>query len=1301
MSVLVNPKRLSVFALDVSDTLPLSGLPIYSEVVIRSELGDPLVQTDSGFSDAVFVALRNDTTENVAEPQPKERLTALILEELARQLGPAAHGELGDASAEFIGEVLKAVRTALGGAQLRDIDSKALKRALRKATRDAAQARGMVLQPLPAQLPTSWAYPLGVVATDHVGYASFDLSRLPRDILDAIGAAVEDRRLNPAAALNVGVALYAGGLPSAGFTPIDALAQGRTSTGSILARLELVKADLPDGLVNGGQPAMQNPSLDDWRLSPGSFATNPASFIGADGCESILPANSSLQEFHFYQVVRLTDVSPPVDPITPSQIRLGLVNEYRVAWYPLGHSLGQILYSLPLAPGESVNIAVIDWTRRDEAQRKEHTTVDEQLVHNEHRDRSISETVDAAVREYQHGSTFMGGIAGALGGSTGAVSGGVAGSLGGSTASTSGSRNVTGSTVQQLSDHITQASSASRELQSTVVVQSNQSEKESVQTRTVVNYNHSHALTMLYYEVLRHFRMVTELVRQRPAVLVKVRTDWFDGALALSNVVDRRAVLLQALIDPRYADGFDAADRLVARGGPLTDFVAPLPSPPPSPAPDPNLTPPLFRYFTFEMTTGGFHRAVDDHAAHVDILASLILKGGARVDMVNITGGHVLNNFGAFSQENTNNIFTAIPLGRDTVPWNLITGMILSVVVFPTDGDTAKVSFSHIKVSGIDDGGVPGLTVVDQGYESGHLIITNGNDELNRDTILPTRRPPFTPPPPLFSADDLADRNKVLALVGHLRQHKHFYSRAIVLGQDAFERATELDGIALVDGSTVSELVENRPLEMVGDYLAYPSDHPAWSALIAGSLFANDTPDDSVLDERLITLPSRGVFGEAKLGHCNASEEIDNTRFWDWQQSPIPHMAPEIAPTVPVTPQPVQQGLSPAPFPSSIVNIVSPPAAPDPTGLAGALAVLATPNIFRDLSGQSQVADLLKNLADNAVKVASLTGGGGGGASGASGGTSSGAGSTGSLPARPLGSSATTLGGARAAPNQPSANNRDLQDLGNVLSGAQAKGLITPEAAQGAFTSAASGDPLAETVSNINLVGRWRDLVEFQPPAKLIADLKARSFSVQSVFDGLGDLNTDLYAVRISKPLLAAGTAMTPEAFLEYVRLHINDFVDNSLSTFNPLEPVDAPIWLSANPLGAVIKIDIQGPDNAAVLVSEQDSHHWRFTTVQTPFSLTGTHPVSGNRDFGLKVDTDGWTFYTRGADRATDPAAFLASDILTFPKADQLWRSLQAKMAAYVIANGGAAQIIPPFSVRNPWTAVRTLFNFIRPLTV
>src|SRR5262249_34883814 len=104
--------------------------------------------------------------------------------------------------------------------------------------------------------------------------------------------------------------------------------------------------------------------------------------------------------------------------------------------------------------------------------------------------------------------------------------------------------------------------------------------------------------------------------------------------------------------------------------------------------------------------------------------------------------------------------------------------------------------------------------------------------------------------------------------------------------------------------------------------------------------------------------------------HCNASEEIDDTRFWDWQTSPIPHLAPEIAPVTPVTPQPTQPNLTPTPFPQSLVNIVNPPAAPDPTGLAAALGVLGTPNIFRDMSGRAEVADLLKRLSDNTIGIA-------------------------------------------------------------------------------------------------------------------------------------------------------------------------------------------------------------------------------------------------------------------------------------------------------------------------------------------
>ena len=52
------------------------------------------------------------------------------------------------------------------------------------------------------------------------------------------------------------------------------------------------------------------------------------------------------------------------------------------------------------------------------------------------------------------------------------------------------------------------------------------------------------------------------------------------------------------------------------------------------------------------------------------------------------------------------------------------------------------------------------------------------------------------------------------------------------------------------------------------------------------------------------------------------------------------------------------------------MNIVNPSPAPDPTGLGAALALLGTPNIFRDMSGRQEVADLLKKLSDNTIAIA-------------------------------------------------------------------------------------------------------------------------------------------------------------------------------------------------------------------------------------------------------------------------------------------------------------------------------------------
>jgi len=1062
--------RLAIFALNNVTALPIVHMPVYAEVIAHLESPELAIVGDHSLDDAIVQALRADDKQNVLDVPTRDRLVSAIRQEIARLLGPNAATIL-TTPADFVSKIIERIRKASDSALLRSLDPIALKPALQTAIRAEAKRRSLTLQTIVIPPTKLWSFPLGVLGTDHTGYLSYDLSRLPANVLAKLAAAIDARRLDPAAVLDITISISPAGSSKA----FDALSQNRFSDNAIVARIEMAQPDIPIAVENLGLPAMQDPSLEDWRLSPGSFATNPGSLVGADGCESILPANVALQEYYFYQVLRLTDFDPPVLPQNKDEVKLGIVNEYRVSWNPLGHSLGQILYSMPLAPGESVNLAVVDWTRRDEAQRAERTTVDEQLVHNEHRDRSISEAVNTAVNEYQHGSNFTGGIAGVLGSTvtagigviSGGTSAGIAGSLGGSTASTSGHREVTGNTVQKLSDNITQASSSQRELQSTVVVHSTQSEHEAIETRTIVNYNHSHALTILYYEVLRHFRVVTELTRQRPAVLVRIQTNWFDSPdfpVVYENILSNRTVLASALLDSRFAGAFDAVDR-VSRG-PFKILTDPFPKagdPPP---------PPAFHFFTFNIRTGGFIRDLTEGKQKVDILASLLLEGGGQVGLLNAETSVTtdpINPCGTFRLDFSDNIFTARLNNNDAVPWDSIIGMNIAVAVFPTDETASRVSFTHIKVSGIDQFGVAG-TIVDQSYESGNLVIKSVNEESHRQLILPTLRRIAPLGPPSFSPADQTDRDQCSTLIKHLNTHSVHYSRAIALSRDTYRRMDDLDAIKFQDPSTALDHVENRPLEVIGRYLAYPSSDQVWNKLINSKIKDTIDPDIATFNERLVTLPTRGVFAEAKLGHCNASERIDNTRFWDWQQSPIPHFASDIAPVTPVTPQPQQQNLSPTAFPSSIVNIVNPPAAPDPTGLASALKVLGTPNIFRDLSGSQEVASLLQTLVNDAVAVSK---GGSGPAAGA--GTAkppagptalgSGASSTGTTGGAST-PSATTTKSASATPTNVAAVNDLASGIRNQLPPDQADPLVS-QLYQNAVDSTNAQDQAA--LSNVGL----------------------------------------------------------------------------------------------------------------------------------------------------------------------------------------------------------------------------------------
>ena len=211
--------------------------------------------------------------------------------------------------------------------------------------------------------------------------------------------------------------------------------------------------------------------------------------------------------------------------------------------------LGEIIHSLALAPGESRNVAVLDWFRRQRSSRREDTTADEQLTAEFIQTRALNEVVQTTANEHLEGGTEVdastkttgAGLVGGLGGgkskgASAAVDLGMfglpvkagaaalealAGSIGGSVvysngssqgtlkSETSGERTVAGTLVQNISDATVQNASNVRSVMSTVVVEDEQAGRQRAQTRNVTNYNHSHALTIQYSEVLHSYRVKT------------------------------------------------------------------------------------------------------------------------------------------------------------------------------------------------------------------------------------------------------------------------------------------------------------------------------------------------------------------------------------------------------------------------------------------------------------------------------------------------------------------------------------------------------------------------------------------------------------------------------------------------------------------------------------------------------------------------------------------------------------------------------------------------------------------------
>ncbi|MEW6518368.1 MAG: hypothetical protein AB1461_03040 [Thermodesulfobacteriota bacterium] len=86
-----------------------------------------------------------------------------------------------------------------------------------------------------------------------------------------------------------------------------------------------------------------------------------------------------------------------------SRLATGALLTFSQSWFSQGLTLGSLLHSISLAPGESTRIAVIDWSRRSRAAASEDISESELLANSMSHSRAISEVTNATASEFQSG----------------------------------------------------------------------------------------------------------------------------------------------------------------------------------------------------------------------------------------------------------------------------------------------------------------------------------------------------------------------------------------------------------------------------------------------------------------------------------------------------------------------------------------------------------------------------------------------------------------------------------------------------------------------------------------------------------------------------------------------------------------------------------------------------------------------------------------------------------------------------------------------------------------------------------
>jgi hypothetical protein len=659
-----------------------------------------------------------------------------------------------------------------------------------------------------------------------------------------------------------------------------------------------------------------------------------------------------------------------------TSIAHGHILHFKQEWRADGYSLGELVRSIPLAPGQKKQIAVLEWDRADTAARTEATDVSEAVSATLSRDRDIDEIANVAFSESLRGgsraTTSAGG--GGFGLAIGplVIGGGGGAAKASSNAWSDNSRSLSAQTLNQVRDRVSQGAAAVRNQRSTVVETVGQSERVTATTEVIANYNRCHALTIQYFEVLRHFAVHEKLASVQECLFVPLEMTTFDDA----KVLRWHDMLFNACRDRRLTPGFEAIRRL--------NSTEPLP--------------PNRRYAD---------DPIEEMTGNLRVRISIARPKDPKDATVAVQDtewrffGFVLR----VNPEVLYEVYRRDQVKRDKIFRTEIAPQIaqaflesLRVMLVDRDGREHEAGFNITVASRYAENGVmevelnntgrgPRLTraqiagvSIQTDFElpefsmvivesasasyaterfSGSLFTGSVNDDVVKGD------PAFLSASQLSRAEErnqLAEMRRLRRrLLRHLNDNIEYYHRAIWLGMDANRRYMLLDGFEAPrsDGRSVASVVENRLIAIVGNCLVMPVA-PGFQLdpVLAEALAEEEDPQKALerlynvepAPPRRLSVPTKGVFAEAMPGKCNSCEVIEEDRFWRWKDFPLPDSPSAISPLSTASRFAAPGSLRPTALPDAIVKFQALPSLPDPTGMAAALSLLGQ-DVFKDLTG--------------------------------------------------------------------------------------------------------------------------------------------------------------------------------------------------------------------------------------------------------------------------------------------------------------------------------------------------------------